>query len=92
MCREVVYQGINSFGWAALQQRGKFKKAIRIHIAIGLIGAALMTLTLFYLLPYIIKFLAPKFELEIQMGTIAVFGAYIALRIWSEPFSMHYKR
>ena len=46
-----------------------------------------MTLTLFYLLPHIIKFLAPKFELEIQMGTIAVFGAYIALRIWSDTFS-----
>jgi O-antigen/teichoic acid export membrane protein len=74
-------------GWAALQQWDKFKKALRAHIAIGFIGVALMTLTLFYLLPYIIKFLAPKFELEIQMGTIAVFGAYIALRIWSDTFS-----
>jgi len=73
LCREVVYQGINSFGWAALQQRGKFKKAIRIHIAIGLIGVALMTFTPFYLLPYIFKYLAPKFELEIQMGATTWF-------------------
>jgi hypothetical protein len=45
-----------------------------------------MTITLFYLPPYIIKYLATKFELEIKMGTTALLGLYIALRIWSDPF------
>ncbi|QWF70047.1 MATE family efflux transporter [Methylomonas paludis] len=87
------YQGLLAANWSYYTARAAnsewriILKSIKTTITFGVFTVSIFGASLYFLLPYVVKIIAPNLNVAVESSLVAWFSFYIIIRIWCETFS-----
>jgi O-antigen/teichoic acid export membrane protein len=89
-----LYSGLLTATWPVFSAMGVRKdhagiaRHIRLYLLAGLGGLLIGSVGMAAALPMIVHWLAPGLPIQVSILTLALFSAYIALRIWTDTYAV----
>jgi O-antigen/teichoic acid export membrane protein len=89
-----LYSGLLGATWplfTAMGVRGDrvgVERHVRLYLLIGMTGLLIGTAVAALGLPTLLRWLAPGLSIKISILTLALFSAYIGLRIWTDTYAI----